>query len=123
MGRRTFQSINKSLSGRFIAVLSESGFYGKGEGVEVFQGVEKFSSLSQALKALDARGFESVFFCGGERVYQAGLKLCDKLFLTHVHKAYKGDAFFPQFDESDFCVTEKQERKEYTFLTLERVKR
>lgn len=116
MGRRTFESIGSPLAGRFIAVVSSR--YKKSA---VSEGVAGFSSIQNAIEGLKKRGYEKIFFCGGERIYREGLKLCDKLFLTIVKKSYDGDAFFPKFSEKDYKVIKREEKAECTFLELERI--
>ncbi len=63
---------------------------------------------------------EEVFIAGGMSIYKQMLDYCDKLYITHINKSFKGDAYFPEIDFSkykkisstisgdlDFCVYER----------------
>ncbi|MBQ9630001.1 MAG: dihydrofolate reductase [Treponema sp.] len=68
----------------------------------------------------------NIFFIGGERVYKDALPLCEKLFITEIHKDFLGDAFFPPFNEADFTkVIENQimyDTVPYSYITYTRRK-
>ncbi|MSU36460.1 MAG: dihydrofolate reductase [Pedosphaera sp.] len=90
MGRKTFESIGKPLSGRETIVLSRSGF--RYDGVRVLPDMKE---LDEAVEG-DPR---EVFFCGGADIYRQALPLCSDLFLTRVKRVVAGDAFFPEFED------------------------
>jgi dihydrofolate reductase len=94
MGRKTFESIGKSLPNRETIVVSRSGFS--------FPGVRTVSSLEAIDPNQDAR---EIFICGGAQIYAQALPLCSDLYLTLVKREVKGDAFFPPF-EHDFTLRE-----------------
>ena len=87
MGRRTFESIGRTLPGRETVVLSRSGFS--------HPGVRTVASLDQIDLEQERR---DVFVCGGARVYAAALPRCSDLFLTRVEMVVEGDTFFPPFE-------------------------
>jgi len=74
---------------------------------------------------------EGLFVIGGGEIFKEVLPMADRLYLTVVHGKFKGDTYFPKIDlEKDFNVTEKSrhissgsEHLEYTFITVERIKR
>lgn len=91
MGRRTFESIGRSLPGRTTVVLSRSGF--------AHPGVRGAGSLAD-LAMLELP--PPWFVCGGADIYRQTLPLCRDLYLTLVKREVPdGDAFFPPF-EADF---------------------
>lgn len=95
MGRRTYESIGRPLPGRRTLVVSQRP--------EPIEGVEVVPTLEQ----LHTADFETeVFLCGGGMLYRAGLKYCRALILTHVHAAYPGDVFFPEY-EAEFKESER----------------
>lgn len=87
MGRRTFESIGRSLPGRETLVLSRSGFNDPD--------VRTIASLDEIDLAHEQR---DVFICGGAQVYAAALPRCSDLFLTRVDLVVDGDTFFPPFE-------------------------
>lgn len=97
MGRRTFESFPKgALPNRRNVVLSRNG--------ATFEGAETFHSLDAALASCSPD--EDVFVIGGASVYEQALPFADRLCLTEVlDMPEKVDAFFPDFDKSDWEIT------------------
>ena len=89
MGRRTFESIGRPLSGRETIVLTRSG--------EPIAGVRTIGSLD-ALGQADDLGGRTIFICGGSQVYAQALGQCSDLYLSVVKHEVEGDAFFPEFE-------------------------
>lgn len=116
MGQKTFESIGKPLPGRKNIVLSLDKNFSP-------SGCIVARSVEDALKA--AGDVEEVMICGGASVYKQFLPLAHKLYLTLIDEYCDGDAFFPEFNWSDWQEIEKinnqpdQENPcKYTFITL-----
>jgi dihydrofolate reductase len=97
MGRKTFESIGRPLSGRRNIVLSRRPEYRR-------EGCCVVHSLADALAA--SAGADEVFICGGEELYRLALPLADRIYLTVVHKLCAGDAYFPPIP-AEFIETER----------------
>ena len=115
MGRKTFDSLPKgALPNRRNVVLTRSA--------KDFPGAETFPSLAAALASCSKD--EEVYIIGGASVYAEALPLADRLCLTEVHDTPKeADAFFPDFDRSQWDVAFKEEHESdekhaqsYTFI-------
>jgi len=94
MGRKTAESIGRSLPGRLNLVLTRRG-------VAPFAG-------QQAVNAIDAviNAHPDVCVIGGAEVYAQTLELADCLHLTWVDtEVADADTFFPAFDEREFVKT------------------
>ncbi len=87
MGRKTFESIGRTLPGRTTVVLSRRRPSG-GDVIHV-------SSLDD-LDRLDLP--QPVFLCGGAELYRTALPRCSELLLTRVKRMAEGDVFFPPFE-------------------------
>ncbi len=118
MGRKTYESIGKPLPGRTNIVLSRNPDL-------QFEGVECVSSFEDAV-ALVADSAE-LLVIGGSTIYQMLLPQVDRMYITYVDGEFKGDAWFPDFDESQWVekevlVRESDEKNLYNcrFVTLER---
>ena len=99
MGRRTWESLGKALSGREnIVVTRRAGYEAPGAAVA--------SSLDAAL-ALCA-GEPIAFVIGGGELYAAALPLAAGLVLTEIHRAYEGDARFPDYDRSRWKESQRE---------------
>lgn len=98
MGRKTFESIGKPLPGRENWVVTRDPSFRAPDGVQVRD------SLDDVLRELEARnaGDAEVFGIGGGEIYRALLPRADRLYLTRVDVEIEGDAFFPEWDVSNF---------------------
>ena len=94
-GRKTFESIGKALPGRYCIVLSKNPDYCP-------NGAKKAASLKEALTIAESAGFNKIFICGGQSVYEEGIKYADLIYATEVSGNFDGDRFFPEIDDSIF---------------------
>ena len=118
MGRKTFESIGKPLSGRTNIVITHESNYQA-------QGCIVVHSLKEALEA--AQGSEEVMVIGGESVYKEFLPMADKMYLTLIHADFEGDTYFPEYNQAEWNEKERQDFKPdkenpypYSFVVLER---
>lgn len=120
MGRRTFESLPQgALPHRRNIVLSR-------QEDAVFEGAERFGSLSEALS--HCRTEEEVFVIGGAEIYRQALPLAGKLYLTFVEDTpADADAYFPPLVSGEWRETKRDARPAdekhlfpYTFVDYER---
>jgi len=102
MGRKTFESVNKPLPGRFNIVITRQADW-KADGVIVA------SDLQDALKKAAETNCKEFFIIGGGEIYKQAFQLADKIYLTRVHTEIEGDTFFPVIDESKWQQDSIQE--------------
>jgi dihydrofolate reductase len=98
MGRKTYESLGRLLPGRTTVIVTRNKDY-KVEGALIAQ------SLHAALALCS--GDDEPFLIGGAELYQHGLSLATKLYITEVNLDVAGDAFFPQVDYTDWQLLEK----------------
>ena len=89
MGRRTFQSIGKPLSGRLNIVVTRGGGTFP-EGVQVASGLDAAIGLA----GIEAPADE-IMVIGGGAIYAAAIGRADRLYITHVEATPEGDTHFP----------------------------
>ncbi|MBS2969314.1 dihydrofolate reductase [Metabacillus sp. KIGAM252] len=119
MGRKTFESMgSKPLPGRRNIVVSANPEF-EAEGCEILQSVKEISLLEEE--------GEELFVIGGAKIFEEMLPHCTKMYVTIIHHTFDGDTFFPEFDESEWRTTLKEQGIKdeknpynYEFLTLER---
>jgi len=104
MGRKTFESLPGLLPGRAHIVVSRSGF--TADGVRSANSLE--SGIEMAKEIAAQEGQDEIFIIGGAQIYTQSLDLADRLVLTHVHKTYDGDAFFPEIDLKLWSVASEE---------------
>ena len=124
MGRKNFESIPhkfKPLPKRTNIVITRNLLF-QADGAIVV------NSLSQAIEFSRKKNQKETFVIGGGEIYDLSLKgnFIDKIYLTRIHKHYKGDTFFPVLnkewkikEERKFFADEKHE-SDYTFYTYEK---
>ena len=122
MGRKTYDSIGRSLPGRTNIVITRDASW-SAPGVEVAQTLE--AALELGATACDAAGAEEIMVIGGEQIYRMTLDAADRLYLTQVDADVEGDAFFPKIDpeawnQASVQVPEKTDTHPYRFLILDR---
>lgn len=122
MGRKTFESVNKPLPGRFNIVITRQNNW-NAEKVIVAAG------LQDALRKAADTNCKEAFIIGGGEIFVQSMEIADKIYLTRVHASIEGDTFFPAIDEVkwqlttniDFAADEKHAFP-YSFQTWERIK-
>ena len=107
MGRKTYESIgSKPLNNRLNIVLSNTL---KTNLVKVCSDMEKaFNGIPEQEK--------EVFIIGGETLYSDAIKFADKMYLTIVEEYYRGDAYFPKFDESEWLISKSIQRNGFKYF-------
>jgi len=122
MGRKTYESIGKPLSGRINIILSHNPAYQQ-------PGCLVLHSLLEAIQLAKNSGEKEVFVIGGGELYAEALSLADRIYLTTVETQQEADTFFPAFDRSEWIVLESQsfpasekDQYPYKYQILERVK-
>ena len=111
MGRKTFESLGKALSGRLNIVISSSEISDSN--------VTRATSLENALEICYYNKANRVFLIGGESVYKAGLKYADEILLTRILKNSRGDRKFPKIPRNfkiDSYTFDKTESFSAVFL-------
>ncbi|WP_018921859.1 dihydrofolate reductase [Salsuginibacillus kocurii] len=116
MGRKTFESIGKPLKNRTNIILTRDRAY-EAEGCEVIHDKEDIHSLAK-----------DIYIIGGATIYEQFLPMADRMYLTFIEASFKGDTFFPQWDNDQFTILEvtngnvdEKNRYPHRFVTFERI--
>jgi len=95
MGRKTFESVNKPLPGRFnIVITGQAGW--------TAPGVITVASMEAALQAARDTNCKEVFIIGGGEIYKQTMAMAEHVYLTRVHQNFEGDTFFPALDSEQW---------------------
>lgn len=106
MGRKTHESIGRPLPGRTNIIVTRDQDY-SAAGCKVVHSLEAALELADQCCLID--GGEEIIIMGGAEIYQQALPYADKLYITKVHAVVEGDAFFPEFDESQWQEVSHQD--------------
>ncbi|MDD5299237.1 MAG: dihydrofolate reductase [Gallionella sp.] len=110
MGRKTFESIGKPLPGRITVVVSRDRSL-KIDGCTVAH------SLQEAVAA--CANDPQIFVVGGADIYAQALGLADTLYITEIQRDVIGDAWFPEFDRSEWQEVSREIHRHETPEPLE----
>jgi dihydrofolate reductase len=99
MGRKTYDSLGRLLPGRTTVIVTRNENY-KVEGALVAHSLEAAIALCE--------DDEEMFLIGGAELYQTGLKLAHKLYITEIELDVAGDAFFPKLVSTEWQETERE---------------
>jgi dihydrofolate reductase len=120
MGRRTFESMGKALSGRTNIIISRNPQFAVAGSIVV-------PSLEQAIDTASEID-DHQFVIGGATVYSQAIHIVETMYLTIVHNEYDADAFFPDFSQNEWSEIEKKEFTKgtnfnypFSFLKLKRI--
>lgn len=120
MGRKTYDSIGRPLPKRPNIVITRQKDWQA-------EGVIAAGSLAEAFKLAESFGPEEIMVIGGAGIYAQALPFATTVYLTHIHKAYDGDALFPELPAKDWRETERRKGDEspdgltYDFITYQRI--
>jgi dihydrofolate reductase len=129
MGRKTFDSVGRSLPGRFNIVVSRQANL-------TIPGCVVVDSLSDAIQAARTQHAHQsqepaeIMIIGGAEIYRQALPLANTIYLTQVHASVPGDVYFPALPsllESRWQVIQREDHAAderhvhaFSFITLER---
>ncbi|MEL6257698.1 MAG: dihydrofolate reductase [Pseudomonadota bacterium] len=97
MGRATWASLPKRpLPARDNIVLSRERQFAP-DGARVYADLDVALNVAQAMAV--ARAADEAFIIGGATLYKSALPFADRLYITEVDAAPKGDVYFPEIDD------------------------
>ncbi len=117
MGRKTFESIGRSLPNRKNIVISST--LNASEGIEVVSTLDKGIQTASKWNK-DNTGSDEIVLIGGGYIFEESKSIVNKLVLTRVNCEIDGDVFYPQIDLSNWKKLstesfEKDVENEYDF--------
>ena len=107
MGRKTFQSIGKTLPGRTTIVLTRDSTFIADQAITT-------NNMLEAIRIAREAGESELFICGGAEVYNLYLPVMDNLYLSKVNFSGVADTYFPEFDQSSWTLV-----KELSFPSID----
>lgn len=121
MGRKTFQSIGRTLPGRKNVVITRDKTFNSDNQFDILV----VGSLDEALVKLHSE--KEVFIIGGGEIYKQSMDTVDTIYLTLVNVTIDADVYFPEIDSSKFDLVWEEAHKadeknslDYTFQKYER---
>lgn len=124
MGRKTFESIGRSLPGRTCIIVTRQPGYVVKDAIIV-------NSIAAALNACSSNtpsdlvtGRET-FVIGGAEIFREALPMCNRLYITEILRDFEGDVLFPEFNHDEWTEISREKHMddsglEYHFVVLDR---
>ncbi len=119
MGRKTHESIGRSLPGRLNVVITRQGDY------MPFDGAVVADSLETALARAGEDDAAEVMVIGGAEIFRSALGMADRVLLTRVHDTFEADTFLDDLDLATWRETWREDHQAdarnphaYSFIEL-----
>ena len=106
-GRRSHEIFRGGLTAAHCVVLSRSR--------KDVAGATVCGSFSEGLAVARSFGLP-VWCCGGANVYAQAIPHADEMHLSTIRGTYAGNAYFPEFNASDWQAVERADRGEWEFV-------
>ena len=101
MGRKTFESLGRVLPNRkHIVICNDAQLNINDENVVILDDVKKLKSYINSE--------EENFVIGGASIYKLLLPEAGKLYITRINQEFEGDVYFPEINEDDWKMVEKE---------------
>lgn len=121
MGRKTFQSIGRTLPGRKNVVITRDKNFNSDNQFDILV----VGSVDEALVKLHSE--KEVFIIGGGEIYQQSMDAADTIYLTLVNTVIEADVYFPAVYKTKFDlvweekhIADEKNKFDYTFQKYER---
>jgi dihydrofolate reductase len=121
MGRKTHDSIGRSLPGRLNIVITRQDDYVPYDGAVVV------GSLEAALARAARENAHEVMVIGGAEIFRSALEMADRVLLTRVHDTFAADTHLDDLDPASWRETWREdhpanERNPHAYSFIELVR-
>jgi dihydrofolate reductase len=120
MGRKTHESIGRTLPGRENIIITRNRDFSC-EGCTVIYSIESFIAYCREKN-------DEVFVIGGAEIFRELLPIVDRLYLTMIYEKFDGDTYFPEFPLKDFelvlqepGIRDEKNPYDYEFFIYQRI--
>ncbi|BDV02645.1 MAG: dihydrofolate reductase [Candidatus Hepatoplasma vulgare] len=112
VGENTFYSFKKIPNEKIILLSNNKSLLNKYKNLEIETDIEKIVNRSKN---------EDIIVLGGRNVYLQFLPFVDLMIISIIEKEFKGDVYFPKWDNNDFLLIKT--KKINTFINAYYFKR
>ncbi|MCC2250886.1 MAG: dihydrofolate reductase [Bacillota bacterium] len=121
MGRKTYDSLGRSLPNRTNVVLT------RGDN-DFPDDVQVIDSLDHIKQWSETHPDQEYFIIGGGKIFEQAMMIADRMYITWINHSFDGDTYFPTFSEKEWRLTSKVKGErndtnpyEYYFLQYDRI--
>ena len=112
MGRISYEIFKNNLTSKVNLVVTRQP--------QKYPGVITCSNVVEAVRKGRAYG-KTLFSAGGASVYEQTIPLAEKMFLSYIKGDFRGDKFFPQFEEKEWEVEKREDHPQFEFVVYRRI--
>ena len=123
MGRKTFDSLGKPLTGRKNIVITRQADW-------TATGVSVADSLEKAFEEAKKTDAKEVMVIGGGEIFRMVFEKAQRIYMTRVHSSPEADTFFPSIDPSQWELVSQKDYEadeknkfNHSFQLWERIKK
>ena len=110
IGRRSYEIFGAGLTSAHTVVVSRSAD---------LPGVSVVPSVEEAVRVAESFG-ATVFSAGGASIYAQTIPLADTMYLSYIKGRFTGDAYFPEFSDSEWAVERREDQPRFEFVVYRR---
>lgn len=114
-GRRTFESIGKSLPNRLNIIISSNPNYKLKKNKLL-----SFTYPAAAYNYLRKNGYKKVFIGGGGKIYKSTIKYCEEMIISHMNFNVEGNIKFPKINMQIWEIVDKSLFDEFQVIHYRR---
>jgi len=107
MGRKSYQIFKDDLTSGVNLVVTRQALD--------LPGAITCGSVEEAVKEGEKYG-KTLFSAGGASIYEQTIPLAEMMYLSYIKGEFKGDAFFPPFDENQWEVERREDHSRFEFV-------
>ncbi|MCJ7552424.1 MAG: dihydrofolate reductase [Ignavibacteriaceae bacterium] len=117
MGRKTFETLGKTLKGRQNIIVSRNVSYSVS-----FSDVLIFNSLDNAIEYCREKSEKQIFIIGGGEIYRQAISFADEMIISRMKFEAEGEVKFPEFNKNIWKVVSTEDHEQFEVFRYERIK-
>lgn len=111
MGRTSYEIFGPDIDCGHNIVVSRS--------ISEVPGAVVCSSIESAIEKAKSFG-KTIFSAGGSSIYEQTIPLAQTMYLSIIKGDYKGDAYFPEFNKTEWRVDRHKDHEDFEFFVYNR---
>ena len=109
MGRKTFESIGKPLSGRPNVVVTSNTSW-QHDGVHTVPSADEALTTASTIASNEATAADEIMIIGGAALCRELMPATQRLYLTYIDKAFEGDTWLDSFHWHEWTEVSRETR-------------
>ena len=101
MGRKSYESLKKSLPGRINIVVTKQTNW---QADDVFV----VNNIDDGIEKAQESDAKEIFIIGGGQIFKQTINIVSKIYLTRVHATVDGDTLYPELNKEKWKLTDQQ---------------